>query len=106
MAKVASIKKQYLKNKPVCKVTFKLPKEAVDGAKKVYIVGDFNNWDEKASPMKILKDGSASISINLDKDRAYHFRYLINGKRWENDWNADGYAPSPMAYEDNSVVNV
>ena len=37
-----AIKKQYLKSKPVCKVTFSVPaKEAT----KVAVVGDFNEWN-------------------------------------------------------------
>ena len=38
------LKKQFLKTKEVCKVTFSLP-EAVQG-ETVFLVGDFNNWDE------------------------------------------------------------
>ena len=40
-----AIKKQFIKSKPVCKVTFSL--EALE-AESVSVVGDFNNWDEKA----------------------------------------------------------
>ena len=39
------IAKKFLKSKPVCKATFTLPAEAAQGAKKVFLVGDFNNWD-------------------------------------------------------------
>ena len=38
-----SIQKRYLKSKPVCKVTFSLPREAVKSVKSVSIVGEFNN---------------------------------------------------------------
>jgi methyl coenzyme M reductase subunit C len=41
-----SIKKQYLKTKPVCKVTFRLKKAQACGARKVSIAGDFNQWEE------------------------------------------------------------
>ena len=46
------IQKKFLKSKPVCKVTFIMPKEAVESAEKVNIVGDFNNWDKNSSPLK------------------------------------------------------
>ena len=36
------LKKQYLKGKPICKVTFTLPKEAAEGTQEVKILGDFN----------------------------------------------------------------
>lgn len=97
------IKKQYLKSRHTCKVTLYLPKEAAPEAKKVTVAGDFNNWDTENIPMKRLRNGNFTISIELDKDRAYHFRYLIDGSRWENDWCADRYTPNPYGC-DNSVV--
>ena len=42
-----SIKKQFLKSRPVCKVTFRVDKEAANTAEKLYIVGDFNQWDKQ-----------------------------------------------------------
>ena len=49
------IQKKFLKTKPVCKVTFIMPKEAVESAEKVHLVGDFNNWEKQAMPLKKLK---------------------------------------------------
>ena len=60
-----SIKKLYLKTKPVCKVTFRVPKEANGGAKKIYVVGDFNKWNKDATPMKCYKNGSFSATIQI-----------------------------------------
>ncbi len=51
----AGIKKQYLKSGLTCKVSFKLPKEVAPEAHSVTVVGDFNNWDNEATPMKRLK---------------------------------------------------
>ena len=101
-----SIKKQYLKDKSVCKVTFSLPKKAAASAKTVHLVGEFNNWDEKATPMKKLKNGSFSITLKLDTGREYQFRYLIDGTEWENDWNANKYVPTQFGDSENSVVVV
>lgn len=95
------LKKQYLKTKPVCKVTFDLPAQ-VQG-ETAYLVGDFNEWDENAMPMKRNKDGSFTITLNLDTGKEYQFRYLVNGSEWHNDWNADKYVPNPFS-GDNSVV--
>lgn len=99
-----SLKKQFLKSKPFCKVTFSLPKEAVAQAKKVSLVGDFNGWDTNATPMKKQKDGGFSVSLNLDQGREYQFRYLIDDARWENDWCADKYVPSALGDAENSVL--
>lgn len=101
-----SFKKQYLKSKPVCKVTFKLTKEQAKNAQLVRLVGDFNDWDTNSAPMKQLKNGDFTSTINLESESQYEFRYLLNDKEWENDWTADTYVPSPVSYDDNSVVTV
>ena len=101
-----AFKKQYLKSKAVCKVTFKLSKQEAKGAQKVSVVGDFNNWDEASTPMIKLKTGGFTATLKLPKDSKYQFRYLLDEKEWENDWQADEYVPSPISLEDNSVVNV
>jgi 1,4-alpha-glucan branching enzyme len=97
------IKRQYLKSRKVCKVTFRLPRIAASGAKAVCIVGDFNGWSIYADPMKKLKSGDFTITLELEPGREYQFRYLIDEQRWENDWNADRYVKSPYG-SDNSVV--
>ena len=99
-------KKQYFKSKPTCKVTFKLTKEEAKEAEQVRLVGDFNDWDVSTAPMKKLKNGTFSATIELDKDSEYQFRYLLNDNTWENDWKADNYVPSPVSSEENSVVSV
>ena len=101
-----SFKKQYLKSKPICKVTFKLSKEEAQCADKVFLVGDFNDWQKQALPMKRLKNGGYSASLDLPTDKEYQFRYLLDNEKWENDWAADAYVPSPMSFEDNSVIAV
>lgn len=97
------LKKQYFKTKDTCKVTFSLP-AAVQG-ETVFLVGDFNGWDEKNLPMKRHKDGSFTATLELSKGKEYQFRYLVNGSEWHNDWQADRYVPNPFS-GDNSVVVV
>lgn len=99
-----SVTKKYLKSKPVCKVTFKLPKEAAAEAKKVAIAGDFNNWSTKKTAMKKLKDGSFSTTLDLETGKEYAYKFLIDGEIWENDWNAEKYSPAGIGAEENSVV--
>lgn len=98
------IKKQYLKSKPVCKVTFGLSGKMSESALTAHVVGEFNGWDTKATPMKKLKNGVFTVTIDLEQGREYQFRYLIDETKWENASNADRYALTP--YEDcsNSVV--
>lgn len=95
------LKKQFLKNKPVCKVTFYTP--AAIEAESVYLVGDFNDWNEQATLMEPLKDGRFKMTLELEAGKEYQFRYLVNGAEWHNDWEADRYVPNPFS-GDNSVV--
>lgn len=101
-----AFKKQYLKSKAVCKVTFKLSKEQAHAAETVRLVGDFNEWDLSSAPMKKLKNGDFTTTVSLAKGSEYQFRYLLDDKAWENDWEADAYIPSSVASVDNSVVQV
>ena len=99
-----SLKKRFLKSRPVCQVTFRLPLEAASQAKEVVLLGDFNNWDQNNGfPMKKTKT-YFTTTIDLKPDQIYEFRYLIDGQFWENDWEADRYVESPMGVENSVVV--
>ena len=98
--------KRYLKKKPVCKVTFRLSKKETDSANSIHVVGDFNNWDTLATPMKKLKNGDFTATVDLGLYREYEFRYLKDGTQWDNDWEADKSVPTPYGDSDNSVVIV
>lgn len=96
--------KQYLKTKPICKVTFKVLKKNIGSARSVKIIGEFNNWDLDTPAMKKLKSGDFLFNIDLNADQAYQFRYLVDNEKWLNDENADAYLPSPFPGIDNSVI--
>lgn len=98
------IKKKYLGTDSSCRVTLSLPKEAVGTSGGVNVVGDFNNWDSEAMPMKRLRSGDFEITIELQSGREYRFRYLIDGSRWENDWSADNYYPNPYGCDDSVLI--
>ena len=97
-----AIKKQYLKSKPVCKVTFSL--EAKE-AEKVSVIGDFNKWNEKKTALKKLKNGTFKGTVDLEKDNSYEFRYLVDGD-YINDEQADAYAWNDFAAAENCVLNL
>jgi len=101
---VKSLKKQYLKSDNICKVTFRLPKEATNGAQVVTIVGDFNDWSPTKSKMKKLKNGDFTLTLSLACNREYRFRYLIDANRWENDWFAEKYVPNTFGSEDSVIA--
>jgi 1,4-alpha-glucan branching enzyme len=99
-----SIKKNYQKTKKVCKVAFRLSKKDVGHATNVSIVGEFNNWSTKETPMKKSKDSSFSLTLDLKKGLEYQFRYLIDDEIWMNDPDADKYVPSGYSDSENSVI--
>jgi hypothetical protein len=61
-------------------------------------------WNLSSTPMKKLKNGDFTATVILAKGTQYQFRYLLDDKAWENDWEADAYIPSPVSFADNSVV--
>jgi len=99
-----SLSRRYLNKKRLCNVTFTLTTPGNGAARSVYLVGDFNNWNRTAKPMRKLKNGTFSASISLEPNREYQFRYLLDGQRWENDWTADKYVPNDYGTENSVVV--
>lgn len=99
-----ALKKSFSKDGKKCTVTFTVSAEAAAGASKINIAGDFNSWSSTATELKKAKDGSFSVKVELEPDKEYQFRYLIDGTKWENDWNADKYVPAPYSNADNSLV--
>ncbi len=100
-----SLKKQFLKTKPVCKVTFRIPKDLAQNAKKAFLMGEFNDW-KQTNPMRKLKSGEFTTTIELEKANSYQFRYLLDNNNWINDPEADSFVPSSIPGNENSVVNV
>ncbi|HOZ71961.1 MAG TPA: isoamylase early set domain-containing protein [Spirochaetales bacterium] len=100
------LKKRYAKDGSLCTVTFIIQAEQADGAMTAHLSGDFNNWSRSANPMKRMPEGGFELGIKLEAGKEYHFRYLLDGERWDNDWHADKYVQSPFRDSDNSVVIV
>jgi len=71
-------------------VTFSLPNDL--WADRIYLVGDFNNWERTSHPFHRDRSGGWSLSVELEQGRAYQFRYLLDNQDWLNDTEADSYA--------------
>lgn len=95
------LKKSMSKGGKTCRVTFTVP--ATVEAEEVYVCGEFNDWDEASHPLTRRKDGRFSATVTLETGRDYRFRYLLDGERWENDWEADAYIPNAFGSEDSVV---
>lgn len=98
--------KRRLKSRPVCKVTFKLSAKEASSAKKINIVGEFNDWDFHATPMKKLKDGTFTATVDLEQGKEHQFRYLLDNTDWRNEPMADKSVPTPYGDSENSVIIV
>ncbi len=99
-----SISKRYIKNRDVFRVNFILPDYAKNHARKVTIVGNFNEWHPDKDLMKKDKTGNYTGSVELPAGRDYQFRYLIDKYNWETDWEADGVTKAPYPETYNSVI--
>jgi Glycogen recognition site of AMP-activated protein kinase len=84
-------------------VTFTLPGEV--GAGNVVLCGDFNDWSAGNIALQRGSDGAWEVTLPLEPGRSYRYRYLLDGERWENAWQADWYEPNAFG-STNSVVNV
>ena len=75
------------------------------GAQTAAVCGEWNDWSAGADVMRRDAEGGFSLTVDLDAGRAYRFRYLLDGERWENDWAADAYLPNSFG-GDNSVIDL
>ncbi|MGH7527881.1 MAG: isoamylase early set domain-containing protein [Gemmatimonadales bacterium] len=58
---------------------------AAPSSSQVAVVGDFNDWDPAATPLRPTGDkGVWTVELHLKPGR-YHYTFLIDGRRWEND---------------------
>jgi hypothetical protein len=80
--------------------TFRLP--AAVGATQVHLVGEFNDWSPTSVPMRREGDWFTAV-VALEPGRSYRYRYLLDGSRWENDWDADAYVPNEFGTDDSLV---
>jgi len=99
-----SIKKQFLKSKPICKVSFRLDAAEAPDAKSVQLLGNFNGWDQASEPMTMLKSNDFTAALELESGKEFQFRYLIDGSDWKNDSAADSYVMNDFGSE-NGVIS-
>ena len=97
-----SIKKQVIKTKPVCKVTFSVEAKEANSAS---VVGDFNNWNPEEGTLSKLKNGTFKGVFELPKDASYEFKYVVDGA-YVNDSEADSFQWNEFAGAENGVLTV
>jgi 1,4-alpha-glucan branching enzyme len=99
---VMSIKKQFIKTKPVCKVTFSVDAKEANSAA---VIGDFNNWNPKDGELAKQKNGTFKGLFEIPKDASYEFKYVVDGA-FVNEPEADGLQWNDFANAENSVLAV
>jgi 1,4-alpha-glucan branching enzyme len=96
------IHKEPAKEKDKANVTFILPSNI--WAERVNVVGEFNDWDTRATPMiRNRSDANWKVTLELQTGKRYRFRYLIDGREWLNDWHADDHIENPYGSYDSIV---
>ena len=104
-----SVEKKYNKTSKKIKVTFRVKKAAQD-AENIFLLCEHNGWD----PIELTKQkkGDFKVDVEFDEDSEqkefqYRFRLVLKDgvEVYDNDWDADYYAPNPFGGE-NSVVDL
>jgi 1,4-alpha-glucan branching enzyme len=68
------------------RVTFTLPADQPGRA--VSVVGNFNDWDPFAHPLRPRSNGTRSAVVTVQVGSMLHFRYLADGGIWFDDETA------------------
>jgi 1,4-alpha-glucan branching enzyme len=71
------------------RVTFALPTHQPFGA--VSVVGDFNDWDPFAHPLRRRANGTRSAAVTVPVGTMLRFRYLAEGGIWFDDETAPSW---------------
>ena len=73
------------------------------GARTVAVYGEWSDWSAGVGVMRRDTEGGCCDiegGFSLDTGRAYRFRYLLDGRRWDNDWAADAYVRNDFGGDD------
>lgn len=84
------------------KVTFVVPVRACD--QPVSVVGEFNDWDPLATPLRKRSNGTRSASVELVEGTSYRFKYLADDGAWFCDEEADGQVSNDFASVDSLIT--
>lgn len=84
------------------KVTFVVPMTECDQA--VSVVGEFNDWDPLATPLRKRSNGTRSASLELPAGASYRFKYLADGGDWFCDPDADSTVENDRSSVDSLLV--
>ena len=91
--------------RPLVKVTFALPAaEIAEVAQPVSVLGDFNNWDPYAHPLKKRSNGTCSAVVEVPAGSAFRFKYLAADGTWFCDPEAEAVVHDEYQVVDSLLV--
>ena len=90
------------KDKGGVRLTFVLSLQ--DTPEPVSVLGDFNNWDPHAHPLKKRANGTRSATVVVPAGGRYAFKYLADGGTWFTDTDADEHASNEYGQVNSIVV--
>ncbi len=94
--------KRTVKSPGKVKVTFVVPVDGCD--QPVSVVGDFNEWDPLATPLRKRSNGTRSVTIDLTEGASYRFKYLADNGEWFCGAQADDIVLNEYASEDSLIA--
>ena len=80
------------------RITFTLPVDEPSGS--VSVVGDFNDWNPFAHPLRRRANGTRSAAVTVPVGTTLRFRYLGEGGMWFN----DDTVPAPDGQDASSIA--
>jgi 1,4-alpha-glucan branching enzyme len=92
------LKREIIKQTSQVKVTFAIPHDPAQP--RVSVVGEFNQWDPRATPLVKRTNNTRSASVVLDPGQRLRFRYYSQDGTWFNDDQADDYEPNTHGSQD------
>jgi len=69
-----SIKKQFLKNKPIVKVTFEISKDLANNAASINLLSEHNHW--QPIEFKKFKNGKFKVAENISTEDFQRFQFI------------------------------
>lgn len=91
-----------IRNSDTVKVTFALPADQV--SLPVSVLGDFNDWDPFAHPLRKRSNGTVSATVEVAPGQALRFKYLAGDGHWFCDPEAETVVNDAINTVDSLVV--
>jgi hypothetical protein len=83
------------------RIVFELP--SCMWADRIFLTGDFNQWDPTSLPMQPDRSGVWRAIVDLPRGTRAEFRYLVDGQ-WHTDFHADGFTENEFGTQNSVVV--